>query len=983
MIMPRSRKLFALEFVESTWKKRVLVSGAGEKYNPERHFLPLEESDYLEEALKGVPYGTFRTDVPEEMTNLLQNGYKDENNTIWTSFFAYWKDQEGHAFLCPESAGIKDLRDVGVLTYMERPADFMKVGKYSNRLFSPCQKNVPMIATDTGKVEFTGGSTWGKEVSWNPADQTSIVLLEKDGEYTEEERSLAIRYVDLDTLDAERKALVDGALVISEKAARMLNLSNEPRLSMAWRGTFGTERGLGKGHILYKNDMSVDVVIYGPKTILKTDKFFFGSMGQLHVGNPHTDMQAYVNFHYHRAGLAVDLAKAFMREVMVASSNEAELRKLFLRHTADLKHADLDQEGWVLRRALAYGVSFLRFPGLYRRVIRYLMKRVMACDTRARIPMSSSSYSVAGYGYVLPDPNVISPEGDVILENAIPEGHIVFPDVKPGTKVVCYRQPSENTNAWVPLTVMYRPEYKHFAGQGVCLLGRGAHKVLGRLGGGDMDDQFVIVHDPKWVESFHTMRTYPETEKISAETTEDEEAQYDERQRELSEFTESLTEDLRDPDRSHYTNRHVDWQIELAKNSRAGIGPVVNYGMIDLLLSDPDHKASMLADLTNLHDERASDAAEWLDYREPYQAAKFMTNLEIVIDGNVKDRTLLDKLGDVSGTIKQFHTSCKVYPTCMTGRRIPQTKQKKDDYVLARSLTCRSLDMIKMLRDRLEEIFVQREWDLVAPADTDLRDQYPFSADLNARVRGRYKMINTPEGRKWERIDADQSSLMDIWAREWREALSIPNNPEVVAGITNKRIVSLIAQEVEGEDDETMESLAVEIYFQTYRRYGTEPKVDEVTGKLRNYQDGLLWCPVFCNHFINALRKARLSGFYSAAELRHEFIGRLKDASTMVQVRGHSVYIQDSNNEYTVHVGIVSGKAPDGEYRMDGGLIEFRRGKEIVQPQEHLRLAQKPLTRIIKPKNDRLIDSKTPEAKGSFGKLLSKALTILGIEEKK
>src|SRR3954466_10220880 len=99
MIMPRSRKLFALEFVESTWKKRVLVSGAGEKYNPERHFLPLEESDYLEEALKGVPYGTFRTDVPEEMTNLLENGYKDENDTVWTSFFAYWKDQEGHAFL--------------------------------------------------------------------------------------------------------------------------------------------------------------------------------------------------------------------------------------------------------------------------------------------------------------------------------------------------------------------------------------------------------------------------------------------------------------------------------------------------------------------------------------------------------------------------------------------------------------------------------------------------------------------------------------------------------------------------------------------------------------------------------------------------------------------------------------------------------------------------------------------------------------------
>ena len=963
--MPKSRKMFAYENTDKGTKYRVLVPETTTKYQPKYHFMWFEESDYLVDALKGIHYATFTTNRREEMEDLLMNGYKDKEGRNWTAFFAYWKDQEGHATLVPEGCGINDLRDVGITTEMKSPADFMKVGKYTNRLFAALPKPKPIIEPDTGEVRVLGLGIWGDEVAWNEEFQVAVVKLDIAGtDLDEADKMLSIRYVDLKTLDDEQKALVDGCIVISEKAARRLNLAKEPKLGMAWRGTAATQRGMGKGHFLFKNNMEVDIVIYGPKTILKTDRFFFGSMGELHVGIPHTDRQAVVNFHYHRPGLMVDLAKSYMKTVLAASANEQELRRLFLRYTAEQEQKDMDQETWVLRRALAYGVSFLRFPGLYRRVVRYLMKKVMACDTRARIPMDS----IAGYGYVLPDPNAIDSEGNVHPENAIPEGAIVFPDVKAGTKVVCYRQPSENTNAWVELTVLYRPEYKTFAGRGICLLGRGAHKVLGRLGGGDMDDQFVIVHDPKWVEAFHSMRPYPETEKIQPEL-EEEKAEHSQ----LAEFTDELLEDIRDKNFSHYTNKHVSWQIEMAKNARAGIGPVVNYGMMDMLMSDPDHKRSMLADLNN-----NPEAAGWLEDREDYQASLFMTNLEIVIDGNVKDTTLLKQLGDVAGTIKAFHKECQVYPASMN-TRIPDSKLEKGDYVLARSLTCRAIETVRMYRDRLSDIFVEREWTLVAPADRDLREEFPFEREIGMRLG---KTWIQPDGCKrrlvnnfWVKIpDNTPDSLGDLWAAEWIEELSKQGSHEGAY----ERICQVLADELFGEDDDYMQRLAVELYFQTYKTYQTTPKLDEVSGKLRGFNDGLLWSPLFGNHFINALRRSKLSGFYKAAQIYPQFRRRLMDNKVVVETRNHLVFVQDADDKFTIEVGMVWGKCPDVRAKMDGGLIEFRAGKDICQPADPDLISQKPLTRLFPKVTEPIVEPSKEQPTGVFGKLLNKALNILG-----
>lgn len=959
----KSRKQFAYDYIGEEAKFRVLAPDAG-KYNPSEHFLWFEESDYLADALAGKPYATFKTDDRDEMENLLQNGFADKNGTIWRAFFPYWKDQEGHAFLVREQDFGKnpDLRIVGVNTFMKTPADFMKVGKYANRLFAALPKRDPRLDSN-GRIEMHD-AVWGIETGYNPVEGSALIELEIDStDLTQEDKTLSVKYVDLNTLTVEQKGAIDGCIAINEKAAKRLNLSQSPRIGMAWRGTFGTQRGLGKGHILYVPHLNADVVIYGPKTILKTEKFFFGSMGELHVGIPHTDRQAFVNFHFHREGLAYDLAKSYMRQVVENSKDELSMRAMLLKYTAG-EQQSLDQEGWILRRAAAYGISFLRFPGLFRREVRYLMKKVMQCDERARIPMDS----VAGYGYVLPDPNMIDSEGDIILENGIPEDCIVYPDVKPGVKVVCYRQPSENTNAWVALKVVSKPEFQPFADRGICLLGRGAHKVLSRLGGGDMDDQFVIIHDPKWVESFHTMRTYPETEKISAEVTEEEQDAYDKTQVELNAFTEELLYDIKDRNLSHYTNKHASWQMEMAKNARAGIGPVVNFGMIDMLLSDPDHQKSLLADLWKSHPEQA----EWLEEREPWQASLLMTNLELVIDGNVKDSTLLHKLGKPAEMIKQFHKNCHVYPECMSNR-IPASKREKGDYVFAQSLMCKTLEQIRILRERLQEIFIEREWALVTPADKDLRHTgYPYEKEIAARVRGQWKRVDD----QWERV-GDELSLMDMWSQAWREEMAVERNHDDAYD----RICGQLMDELAGEDDDMMERLAVELYYQMYKTYANNPKVDETTGALRTYPDGLLWSPVFGNHFINALRKSRLSGYYKAAEIMAEYRRRLLNKSVAVEVRSKLLFIQDKEDNFSVLVGTVSGKAPDGKYRMDGGLIEFRRPQPICLPQDYFIVAQKPLTRVFPSAKQAEVAPVESKPSGAFGKMLGKALEVLGVKK--
>jgi hypothetical protein len=414
-----------------------------------------------------------------------------------------------------------------------------------------------------------------------------------------------------------------------------------------------------------------------------------------------------------------------------------------------------------------------------------------------------------------------------------------------------------------------------------------------------------------------------------------------------------------------------------------------------MLKSDPDHVKSMLDDLRKHPDEQ-----EWLhSEREPWQAARFMTNLEIVIDGNVKDATLLNRLGDVAGIIKAYHKEQRVYPQCFAGNalsvaaghvtedklrsRIPRLVAVSGQFVVARSLTCRALEAINALSQRLNDVFIEREWALVSPADRAFRPHgvnpktlpYGREPELVKWVRGTWKK---DEDGTWVNQDPSQTPLMDAWNSLWRQEMQQTERSHEGA---YERICGQMATILPMEDADMMERLAVEVYYQTYKRYENGPKTDEVTGKLRNYPDGLLWSPLFGNHFINALRNERLSGYYKVAELRPEYARRLMNKSVSIEVRGHNVYIQDANDEFTIWVGFLFGKSPDGKFRMDSGLIEYRKSQPICQPsEEYLIPAQAPLTRLYPKKEtaviEQVVDNKQ-DNKSGFAKLLSKALTIL------
>lgn len=982
-----SQKLFAYSKMvnrktgEPDVIERVRVSEEYKKFDFTIHFRPDEDSDYLAETLGelGIPfYGTVKTDDPEYMQYILANGYtraNDSQNIKWVPFFPFWRDQEGHAFVVPEGSGINDLRDIGIYTSLSTPGEVQKVPKYLNRLFVPSQKKI-LADPRTGRAITIDYPTWGTEIAWIEKVQTAVVLLDqREGEdVSRSDRMISIRYVGLDALDEKAVAVGDGAIIASFRAAKLLNLSNDPQLGLAKRVTMSSPRGFAKGHLSVKDGMEVDLVIYGPKTILKTKRFFFSSMGDLHVGIPATDWQSFINFYYHRPGLADAQAVKVMKEVWYASGDASAMRLLLVKYTKDIKEIQEDTEQWILRRSMQYDVSHMRIPGLHRRAVRYMLLRVMSAAPRARIPLDG----IGLYAYVIPDIlHGIDSQGDIKLDDAVPEGCIVYPDLPDGTEVVAYRQPSENTNAHVFLTVWGGKEYAAYRGKGLALLGRGAYATLGRLGGGDMDDSLVLIYDKTWVEAFKTLPKYPETEKLTDTLDEEEQMAYDMDVSEEAQLTDDFAEFVRISGATHYTNKHAALQIEMSMSARANIGTVVNYGMFDLLLSDPGHKASMVADLKQLGTDEALEAIDWLYNRPPnsrgeqdFQARLLMTNLEDVIDMSTKDPTHRYKLGDPATIIKRFHQECLVYPTSMASR-VPASRQKaaldkpfgrNGGYLVARTLTCRVLERIQANAERLLELLTDREWDLVAPADDALRQDYPFEKELAIRLRGDWRIVPDSDPREFERMDPDVIAIKDIWNDEWR------NRDREVESVDQayKRIINMIREELQYEDADMMERLAVELYYQTYRTYGTERKYDEVSGKLRGYPDALLWSPIFADHFINALRGgwhgnyAKLAGYYKAAELDPKYRRRLMGMREEVLVRNRTVYVRDDQDEFTVPVGFVLGPALEGKFPMESGLIEFRKGKEITQPSpEYQVVVQKPLTRLF-PSKFKVVDEVKP-----------------------
>ena len=894
------KKLFMIEMmtdkpvVNRVFYTNIMVNGKKTKFDSKNHFQGYQVSAFINRMVGAHSWGDITTDNAEVLLDIMNQGYGD-----YVCIFASWADRKGRAILVHKDADIKKLKDLRIFTRLSVITESTKAVKYLNRLFAPVSEKHDPI--------------WGKEQagSWDEVHQECIIELESGVE-------LIVKYVNLKNLNPEQVANKDGHIGMNAKAINALKLLPSglmPSIGDSWKVTLHTERLMGKGHVIYQPGQTADIVIYGGKKHVFGDRFYFSVLSPLHSGNPHTDIQSVTNFKL--SGLVVKLARNYMLAVynqMKSHEGTVKLLKQVLRPKDTVSDVAFDDTGkddstWLFERAMKLRVGFMAFPALYRRAVKYMTTKVMDVADM-RVPMNfNDELAVATSSYVSGDPFAIDEDGTPNLElSQLNEGEICIPHLPAGIWVVVYRQPNENSNAWYLLKNVHIPELMEAKGKSVCFIGRGSHKVLSRLGGGDMDDNFVIVHNPEWVEHFKTL-SYPETPKLAA--IESEAMPYDP---EFAEFDEAYEGKF---DMDVYGPVHMQYQISAATDrGLVGIGPAVNLGLIDFLLSDPANKASMLADLQERGEQEKF--IKNLTGRTDWTSAEIMTNLEIIIDAAVKDPALLQalneavkKLGanDLSHFIKRFHSMTLVYPKSMANR-IPASRQAKGGYVLARSIQCRDQETIRRMQKHLENVARKNEWSIAKKAEPIISAMMPPSTDRIKRiVNGK----RDEEG-NWNQV----GSLRGFWSKLWadhREAIAAND------GVPTDDILNMISDQLEEKlemmSEQDLREVVIELYRTTYT--GTkQPVADPATGKFRGFGDGLLWSNKLGNLFMTMLHEAQLTGLMLPVDLSIR-LDLARKPSVSVKLKEGNVYLMAGN----VAVGRIASMA-EGVYSMSYGFIELR-----------------------------------------------------------
>lgn len=868
------------------------------KNDPKIYFMGHEISAYANAKFGKYTWGDFTTNDPEFLKVLLYEGWGE-----YKCIFANWRDNEGKAILVHRDCPMDSLAEAGIVTKLDNRSQSMKCCKYVNRLFADGDMNhTPRF----GKIQedsIIEGNGW----------REYIIELDGTGQ------SLIQRDVFLDDLTEEQVAQVDGHVDLDAVAHSALGLTNNPKLGESWGVTV---KGIqfGKGHTRYIPHLNANIVVYGPKKLVGGNEWVFLSLGEKHISNPHTDVQSITNFKLY--DLVKKLALDYMRLVYVAAHDAHRLTRMLIKTIRSIDDMEKTYgnigDRWILRKAIARGISPFAFPGLYRRVIKFLLKNVIDCDTKFRVPMNYEGLSVAISRYASGEPNVITEEGFIDMDRAlIAEGCICIPSLPAGIQVIAYRQPNENANAWVKLLNVHIPEYMDIQDKPVCFLGRGVQKVLFRLGGGDMDDNLIIIHNQEWVEHFNTL-SYPETDKMTAV--------------EVPAFA-LYEEELEAVDYSTLNTDTMEHQIDLASQSGLNIGSAVNAGMIDSLLSDPVELASILADLRSRNTDESVDAHNWAKAeRIPYTTAFLMTNLELVIDAAVKDPSLMlalsrranqlnpnpDPQGETGGVqsfIREFHMAQKVYPVCMANR-IPQKKKDKGDYILAYTHQCRAMEAIRNYREQLEQKLTRNEYFIMKKADMRLADQL-FPPSLRARIR----IGGDPQDKD------NHPGLRVAWSRLWTEA----NYAEQLAGERDENKFNNVCDRLDndilgGFSKEDLTELAVQLYRSLYDRQSTTPVVDPTTFRVRPFFDGLLWTNKLANAFIDRIIETGNAGLVLNVELYAE--KHLGQGVHKVKTADGFVYNVDTNQP----VGTTHSKLKPGVYEMRDSILYVRECNFAFQP---------------------------------------------------
>jgi hypothetical protein len=742
----------------------------------------------------------------------------------------------------------------------------------------------------------------------------------------------------LEQFDERNRALVDGIHLVDVNLLHQLgDLIDNAKLKYmqvgdAFKGTMFSRLGMGKGFFHVVDLPRFGMIIYGPKKQMRFDKLFFGSLGDVKGGPARTCIQSMGAFITEESKrLWVDQARLFIHEVMEALKSEEGLRRMVLNNidSVTVPGEGPDTEAWVLVEALRHGVPILKNPGLFRRATQLLLTKVLDCE-RGRIPFGSD----ANRYHLQPDFSAFDLEtGDVDFRSSvIPENAAVCMDADIGPFAI-YRQPLGNAKEAVVTTNIHDRRFRRFVGRDRVILGVSALEQLKTMGGGDFDDAVIGTRNLNWVEVIANAE-YPVTplpvinQAGLVEVPERENLYRGGGAAVLNGRTvhfEGTTKKRKYP----CAWSMVDYfeAASKATEEQFTIGPIDNMCRLLFLLSGV-HRQNMLHNLAN-RVEHATDAAEKAKLQKAFNGLsafpehperKVLSNEEAFIDAIKMGKGDAAALQVLVAELSDLALTVPVYPECWTwlGRlndangdpigRIPAVRRDAQDYVLAPSLICETLNEIRRERDLLLDALKEFEWCMVDRVPMTLNRKFPRDRGISVEafeLRSQWRQW-------WEPILTGQCQIKPDESRR----ILIDGGELLLTSGKRVRIDGVRKLFYQWEDADIRLHEAVEIARQTYRtRYPTAAK--DARGNRRGFPDGLLWTNTVGLYYIQALKEAGLTGLYVPVRFDRHARHLCKGTAEVVVKCGMAIRASDG-----FIIGEVIGEEPpDGEYLMRGGTI--------------------------------------------------------------
>jgi len=629
--------------------------------------------------------------------------------------------------------------------------------------------------------------------------------------------------------------------------------------------------------------------------------------------------------------LWVDQARLFIYEVMEALKSEEGLRRMVLTNIDSVTTLGEGNgtEAWVLVEALRHGVPILKNPGLFRRATQLLLTQVLDCE-RGRIP-----FGLDAHRYNLqPDFSAFDLEtGDVDYRNSvIPENAVCCMDADQGPFAM-YRQPLGNAKEAITTVNIHNRRFRRFIGRDRVILGASALEQLKTMGGGDFDDAVIGTSNLDWVEVIanaeYPVTPLPVTDQARlVEVPERENLYRNGGTAVLNGRTvhfEGTTKQRKYP---------CVWSMEdffeaasNATEQQFTIGPIDNMCRLLFLLSGV-HKQNMLRNLAN-RVEHATDAVEKAKLQKAFNDLSafpehpertVLSNEEAFIDAIKMGKGDAAALHLLVAELSDLALTVPVYPECWTwlGRlndangdpigRIPAARRDAQDYVLAPSLICETLNEIRCERDLLLDALKEYEWTMVDRVPMTLNRAFPRDrgiSDEAFELRSQWREW-------WEPILTGQCQIQPGEARK----ILIDGGELILTSGKQVRIEGVRKLFYQSGDTDNRLQGAVEIARQTYRtRYPTAAK--DAHGNRRGFPDGLLWTNTVGLYYIQALKEAGLTGLYVPVRFDRHARHLGKGSVEVVVKCGMAIRASDG----FVIGEVIGEEPPDGDYFMMDGIV--------------------------------------------------------------